>query len=388
MPVSVVTTSVLRSSAMFFAAAFALAAQVQTPPGETFEDLARKAESALDTRPAEAVTLYRKALALRPYWGEGWMYLGAANYSLHRYAEASDAFRKGLRIYPRNGTALAFLGLCEAELDNIEQALTDIGAGEQLGLGDNLPFEIAVRVRATQLLIESARFGEAKFQLWPLSRRDGVPEAAVVNTMGLLVMSVAAKYDDLSGRQRAAVSLAGKAAWALATQHPEEAAAAYQQLLKEYPAEPGVHYAHGMYLMETDPAAGLAEFRKEVDLHPDHWPALIMVGSLEMRAGNADQALDALRKAIRLAPADQRWICHAQIGQAYMTGDRLSDAIAEFEIAVNLMPNNAPIRFLLAQAYRRAGKKDDAEREQAVFEKLKVQEDPLGVGALRPFGSD
>ena len=49
------------------------------------------------------------------------------------------------------------------------------------------------------------------------------------------------------------------------------------------------------------------------------------------------------------------------------------------------MSSNPQVHFFLSQAYRRAGRKTDAQRETAEFEKLKVQQDPLGVGALAPF---
>ena len=42
----------------------------------------------------KAVTLYTRALALKPDWTEGWWGLGTACYDLDRYAEANDAFRR------------------------------------------------------------------------------------------------------------------------------------------------------------------------------------------------------------------------------------------------------------------------------------------------------
>src|SRR3954469_15947626 len=81
---------------------------------ETFDELARRAEDLVDSKPTEAAELYRKALALRPDWAEGWLYLGASLYATDRFAEATDAFRKGTRLAPTKGTAWAFLGLCEA----------------------------------------------------------------------------------------------------------------------------------------------------------------------------------------------------------------------------------------------------------------------------------
>src|ERR1700676_4599162 len=98
---------------------------------ESFDDLARRAEAALDSNPAEAATLYKQALDLRPSWPEGWFYLGGALYRLNRCAEGVDVFHKGLDLSPKNGTAWGFLGLCEYELGHLDKSLDAIAKGEQ-----------------------------------------------------------------------------------------------------------------------------------------------------------------------------------------------------------------------------------------------------------------
>lgn len=354
----------------------------QTP---SFEDLARRAQAVLDSQPAEAAKLYRQALAIRPTWAEGWFYMGAALYQTDRYAECSDSFRKGLELAPKVGSGWAFLGLCEAELDNPDQALSDIHKGLELGVGDNWQFQVAVRVRAAQIYIKSASFGEALAQLQRLAlHNESSPQ--VMETMGLCALGMPAALSELSPQRRAVVALAGKAAWALADQRPADATAAYRQLLQQFPNERGVHYANGLYLMETDLTAALREFQQEVRNNPDHWPALIVLGSLQIRQGAAEAAIQTVRHALKIVPARHRWLCHAELGQAHMAADDLDAAILEFQAAVRLMPSSAPMHFLLSQAYRRAGRKEDSEREAAEFRKLKVQEDPLGVPGLLPGG--
>ena len=218
---------------------------------DTFEDLQHRAAAALDSHPEEAAGLFKQALAIRPEWAEGWLYMGGALYQVGRYAEATDALRKGVELAPGIGTGWALLGLSESQLDDQDQALADIRKGEQLGLGTNAQFETAVRVRAAQLLIRSSSFDEALGQLQPLSKYPDNPPP-VEEAMGLCVLAIPDDMAQLSPQRRAVVDLAGKAAWAFASQHPEQAAAGYKQLLTQYPNEPGVHYAYGLYLMETD----------------------------------------------------------------------------------------------------------------------------------------
>jgi tetratricopeptide (TPR) repeat protein len=357
----------------------------QTSPKESFEDLARRAEAVLDSHPEEAAGLYKQALALRPEWAEGWMSLGAALYQLSRYAEATDALRKGLELAPGVATGWGLLGLTEAELDNPDQALADMRKGEELGFGDHPEFEVAVRVRASQLLIRSSSFDEALGQLQPLAKHHDNPPA-VEEAMGLCALSIPEDVSHLSPQRRAVVDLAGKSAWAFASQHPAEAAAGYRQLLEQYPNEPGVHYAYGLYLMETDLSAALAEFQKEVQSNPKHWPALLVIASLQIRQGTPEPAMESLREALKQVPAKYRWLCHADLGRANLTANNLDAAIAELQTAVRQMPSNPNVHFFLSEAFRRAGKKADAERERVEFEKAKVEADPLGVPAFHPFG--
>ncbi|MCS7042607.1 MAG: tetratricopeptide repeat protein [Bryobacteraceae bacterium] len=371
---------------LFLAALCALAAapaRGQASQFERFEQLARRAEQVLDANPAEAVQLYREALKIRPAWVDGWLYMGAALYQLERYAEATHALRKGIELAPKIGTAWALLGLCEAELDNAEQALADIARGEQLGLGPNLAFEVAVRVKAARLLIARGSFDEAMGKMYPLSKRK-VDHPAIEEIMGLTALAVYQDPSALTPEQQEMVKLAGRAAWAGGTGRPADALAGYDELVRRFPKSPGVHYARALYLMESDPKAALEEFRQEVENTPDHWPALLMLANLEIRQGQPDEALKHLERALELVPVSYRWICHASIGQAHLTAGRVEQAIAKLEKATRLVSGNAQIHYYLSQAYRRAGRKEDAARELAEFQRLKEIEDPLALPAFQP----
>lgn len=357
----------------------------QTPTKEQFDDLSRRAEAAIDTHPDEAIQLYKQALAMRPDWPEGWLYMGGALYQKGRYAEATDALRKGIGLAPIFANGWALLGLSESQLDDPEQALADIRKGEQLGLNGNVQFETAVRLRAAQLLIRSSAFEEALAQLQPLTKYPNQP-TPVEEAMGLCALGSPDDIAAIQPKRRAVVDLAGKAAWAFATQHPDAAAAGYKQLLAQYPTEPGVHYAYGLYLMETDSEAALVEFQKEAQSNPKHWPALLAIASIQIRQGAPQKAIESLRAALKSVPTNYRWLCHLNLGRANLDANDVPGAVSELEDAVRQMPSSANAHFLLAEAYRQAGRKADAEKEKAEFEKTKAEQDPLGVPAFHPFG--
>src|SRR5208283_5550913 len=91
-----------RGPAFFFVLGCLLTAGAQN--NADFDDLSRRAEAALDTHPEEATVLYRKALAIRPDWAEGWLYMGASLFQTRHYAEARDALRKGVALETGMGT--------------------------------------------------------------------------------------------------------------------------------------------------------------------------------------------------------------------------------------------------------------------------------------------
>jgi len=355
--------------------------RAQTGGTESFDDLSRSALAVLDSNPAQAADLYRKALALNPSWPEGWFNLGGALFRLSRYPEAVDAFQKGLALAPQNGTAWGFLGLCEYELGHYENALNDIGKGEHIGLGPNTEFETAVRQGAALSLVRESAFDQAMAQLQPLTKFN-VDTPAIEAVAGLCALAESHLPADLTEKRRATVAMAGKALWAATSQKPKEAEDGFRELMSTYPDELGVHYAYGLHLMDVDETAALAEFQKEVALHPSHWPSLLICAFLQSRQGTPEQALKSAQEAIKLAPASYRWLCDAEMGRAFLTMNQLDKAIPVFEESIHLQPDNAQTHFYLEQAYRRAGRTSDAQRTRAEFIRLKAQQDPASLPGL------
>jgi tetratricopeptide (TPR) repeat protein len=372
---------------IYFASAAGLASLLLAPmvaaqtPAASFDDLSSRAQAALDSNPAQAAALYKQALDLQPAWPEGWFYMGGALYRLNRYAESLDAFHKGLDLESKNGTAWGFLGLCEYELGHFDKALSAIGKGETLGLGSNTGFEAAVRQRAALALIHSSLFDQAMTQLQPLAKLEqNLP--AIIEAVGLCALAIATDPSKLPESRRKVVDMAGKAMWAATSQRPKDAEEGFQQLLSTYPNEPGVHYAFGLYQMDIDQHAALAEFHKELEINPSHWPALLVTAFLETRQGTPDLAMQLVERARKLAPASYFWLCDAEMGRALLAKDQPEKAVPLFEESVKLQPNNAQTHYYLEQAYRRAGRKSDAQRERAEFLRLKAQEDPLSLPGI------
>jgi tetratricopeptide (TPR) repeat protein len=268
--------------------------------------------------------------------------------------------------------------MCEGELGDSRQALEDIDKGERLGLGGNAGFETAVRVEAALLLIKDSLYDRAMAQMQPLGKLH-VENPAVTLAVGLCALASGDQPAQLSPERRKVVDLAGGAIWDAASQRSEQAVEAFKTLMATYPNEPGVHYAHGLYLMESDPIAALAEFEKEIAAYPRHWPSLLIAAHLQTAQGSPELAIRSVDAASKLAPAGYRWLCEAEVGRALLSMDQAAKSIPHFERSIQLQPDNAQTHFYLEQAYRRAGRKLDAQREKAEFVRLKKQEDPLSL---------
>ncbi len=353
--------------------------RAQVSPNGDFDALAQRAREALDAgRLPDAVDSYRRALALRPAWAEGAFNLGGALYELKRYPEAIQALERATALGPKVGLGWALLGLSEAEAGQPQPALIHLVKAEEFGLDNNLELESKVRVQAARLLLRGSDYDEAYLQLTPLAKRvESVP--GLVETMGLCVLAVRQDHGSLSERQRAAAELAGTAVWAGLNNRPEESASAYKELFEQFGDDPGVHYAHGSFLINTDIAAAAAEFEKEIKANPAHWPSLLLLASLQGKQGQAAEAIQTLERALKIVPARVQGICHLELGRVQFKSGNVDAALQELLIAERALPGSADVHFQLSQVYRRAGRKLEAQKELDEFERLKAQQGTLFV---------
>ena len=356
----------------------AIRVHAQAPVAPDFDDLARRAAAALQQSPQEAANLYRQAVAMRPSWAEGWFYLGASEYQLKRYREAREALARAGELAPDNGAAWAFLGLAEYELADYARAMSHISKAEALGLPDNPQFVAVVRIRGASIAMRASDFTAAIEQLHPLAL-SGDHSPAVIEAFGVAALTMPSLPGEVPAAKKALVDMAGRAIWALYAQQWKDADALFGQLATEYGKEPGVHYLRGIYYVDRDMEAALKEFAGEIAVSPSHVLARVQIAILHLRMGEPAAAVEPAREAVKLAPANL--LAHLSLGRALMAQEKIPAAIAEFEAALKLDTTYPHTHFYLAQAYGKAGRDEDARREQAEFTKLKDAGNPAaGAG--------
>jgi tetratricopeptide (TPR) repeat protein len=360
-------------------------AQGNTNP-ESFEKLAERAQAAMDSeRVPEAIRLYDRATKLRPDWPEGWWHLGTLLFDAGRFREARDAFAHFVAIERRQpGPGFAMLGLSEFQLKHYTRALPALERARTLGLGTNPDFIRSVLFHDGIL---NALLGKPEIALQCLTlaanhiaaaHPDGpkdtvLADLKLLDAFGIAALRIPRLPSDLAALQVPVVRLAGRAQALVALQDRVAAETEFKQLLALYPSEPGVHYMYGVFLLKENPTLAIDEFRREIEVSPSHDGARIQLALELLRTAEYEQGLKYAREAVALAP--ENFVAHVACGRLWLALEKTDRALLELRTAVKLAPGSPDAHFALSQALSEAGRKGEAARERAEFERLKALTD-------------
>ena len=190
----------------------------------------------------------------------------------------------------------------------------------------------------------------------------------------------------------------------------EEAIASLQKAVHLKPGLRGANLFLGIAEYRINQLdASLVALHRETALSPKDANAWMWLGIVSLEKGNGDEAAQALDRAAKLAPdnvdilyhrgrahlfvsnesyarmfqADPKsWRVRELLAQANAAAERHMDAIAEYEAAIKLAPNEPHLHEELGTEYRLAGKAKEA--EQAYLEELRIY--PENVTAQYKLG--
>jgi tetratricopeptide (TPR) repeat protein len=283
-----------------------------------------------------------------------------------------------LARHPNNGAAWAFIGLSEFELRNYDDALSALEKARSSGVGDNAQLVAVTRYTLAILLNRSGKFDDAHRELEALARQ-GQQNSSIVDPLGMSVLLLPYLPSQLPPDNRDLVNLAGRAALETASNHRNEAGILYREMISRYPSTANVHYAFGVFLLPDKPDQAIAEFRRELAITPSHIPAHLQLLAEFLRRSDYDAALPLAREATAFAP--DAFLPKQMLGRSLLETGDISGAIKELQLSAKLEPNDPQTHFQLARAYRQAGQRDDAARENAEFLRLDRAQKALQYGA-------
>jgi tetratricopeptide (TPR) repeat protein len=336
-----------------------------------FDGLVRDAAAAREGKQLDkAIDLYKQALAIRPSWDEGQWNLGTVLYEVERFAEARDAFRRVTAAHPDHGTAWALKGLCEFRLQNYDAALEDLAQARRLPITGGQEVLDVARYHAGILLTRAGQFDQALMILNEFATQ-GNETPGVIEAMGLAVLRMPMLPADLPGTKRELVLMAGRARYFQASRHRAGARNAYELLISRYPDTPNTHYAYGVFLLAEEPDRAIEVLERELKVSPQNVYAKLQIAFAYIRKGDYEKALPWARDGAAEAPTD--YVAHHAYGQALLETGDVAGALIELEAGVKLAPDSPIMHFVLAKAYRRAGRQEDAEKAQQAFLRLDKQ---------------
>ncbi len=360
------------------------AAAQATPPKGNFAQVSRQAEEARAAgRLKDAIRLYREAAKLRPSWSEGWWGLGSIYYEQDRFPEAREAFTRFIATSKKDvAPAYAFLGLCEYETRDYEHASEHLDVWVRNGLPGNVPLIEVASFHWALLLTREGQFVQALFLLEEKAKKYGM-SPQLVEAMGLASLRMKNLPEDYPPERREMVWLAGEASVYGSLRLFDRAQEFAARLAAHYGQEPNVHYLRGtIYGFETRTAEAAAEYREELKVSPRHVPAMIQLAFVDLQENQLEDAMTMAKQAIGLEPKDP--LAHFALGRVLLAREDFQGGARELEIAKDLAPASAKVRFQLSRAYRRLGRMADAERENAAFEALKSKIEILAVPEEKP----
>jgi tetratricopeptide (TPR) repeat protein len=148
----------------------------------------------------------------------------------------------------------------------------------------------------------------------------------------------------------------------------------YEEMLKQNPNAPGIHFLFGRLLLSRPDAgpdtAQLAkqEFQKEIAIDPKNAGAHYVLGELARRDENWEEAIAHFSTAAKLDPTFAE--AYFAWGFCLVTVRRYEEAIAPLRVAERLAPGNPEVHFNLATALSRTGNKEEAEKEFAIHRSM------------------
>lgn len=339
-----------------------------------FNTLVEQADEARESdRLDEAIVLYRKALALRPAWAEGWWYLGTLLYDRDDYAGAASALRKAVELSPQSGNGDAMLGLCEAKLGRDGDALQHLQKGRALGVGGDERLRRVMLYTEGTLLLAAGEFSKAQEAL-DLLAREGADQEELMDALGESVLGI--RPEDLASADSAkqeVVRRAGRAEHVAASGDLHAALAEYGRLAASAPKFHNVQFAYGRFLLANhfDDQA-VAAFRREIENSPQHLLARLGIAGILVVTDPA-AGLPYAEQAVHLAPGLAE--AHYLLGMLLLGTGAVEKAIAELEAAEHKDPADPRVYFALGNAYAKAHRMEDAARARAHFARL-TKENP------------
>ena len=288
-------------------------------------------------QPELAVKCFRDALTIEPRQYAVRLNLAVAYMRGGEYAPAQQELDAIVNAQPSNLVARNLLGLCLLKLGRLPEGIAQLATVRQANPGD-----LDLNCTLASAYIKTNQLENAEPLVAELEKNDSAEAHFTVGSFYL------AKLDHRRAIQE------------------------FTAALERNPKLPGAHAQLGYaYFFDFKWDLSIKMCEEELALYPDDANAVSLLGSLYRQRGKLDEAAALLEKAIRLRPDDYEILY--QIGLLAQARNEYAEAATILEKVTRMKPEFPPAHITLVRVYGRLKRREDAQREQAVVDRLNAE---------------
>jgi tetratricopeptide (TPR) repeat protein len=358
----------MRLLALILAAGFVLAAWQANPA----QALARAIELHQSGDVPGALRLYRQYFESGPPSLDAYTNYGAALAQQGQYAEAIEAYQQALQLKADHPPALLNLALAYYKTGRSVEARQQFEAVRPL-----MPSNLQVTLLLADCNIKLGDHKRAIELLDPVEakRPDDLAVAYLLGTALMRDQQVERGGQVIDKILRKGDSAEAHLLIGTAKYHINDFAGAREEFRRAQSLNaklPGVHAYLGLSLINTGEVPGATEaFRKELEINPESFPALLQLGVLAKQAKSYDESRSLLERALRVRAGDIG--VRYQLATVDLASGKPEEARVALEAIVAESPQFREAHVSLATVYYKLRRKEDGDRERALVRQLGEQ---------------
>jgi tetratricopeptide (TPR) repeat protein len=343
------------------AIAIAQATKVQDPNRQVALALEQQGKN------AEAEQAWHAYLKEHPSNPEPYGHLGLLEARQEHYKEAVSFYRKALAMNPKVAGLRLNLGLALFKSGDLQAALPEFSeALKEAAPGSPDIHRLNILIGMTHYGLaqykEAVPFLKAGAEKDPqnLPLRLALAHSCLWSKQYQCVMDAYHEILILDPESAEAYMLAGEALDEM--KDNEGSTKMFRAAAAANPKEPNVHFGLG-YLLWTQkiyPEAA-REFQAELANDPNHVQAMMYLGDTYIQLNQPGEATPLLERTIKLDPSQS--LAHLDLGIIYSDAGRNEEALRELTLSEKLNPEEVNVHWRLGRLYRTMGKKEEAKAE-------------------------
>lgn len=347
-----------------------------TAHAQNAQDFARLFARALEMQQAGdllgAIDTYKAALAISPDRADALSNLGAAYVRLGQYDDGIKQYEAALKSDPASSTARLNLALAYYKSARPNDALPQL----KRVLASEPEARNAYLVLA-DCYLQTGQDQEVVALLKPREQMFG-DDLAYAYLLGTALLHTG---DSVEGQKYVdRVFGAGESAEArllmgIALLGQQDYPGAKTELVRAVQLNARLPTAHSLYgralLALGEQADAERAFQQELDLNVNDFEANLQLGNMRKAAQKFPAASTYLERATTIRPTDLT--ARKLLASLRLQTGRVTEAVGMLEAIVKDAPDLVEVHVQLATAYNRLGRKDDAQRERAIVDRLNAE---------------